>query len=168
MKKSDLKSKIKGLAYYQIAGGILGFLFNFWFMFNTWGFDGLSIFLVLFVTCFSGFTIYCGTLLLRGNVKTGLKYSLINQILQCFNIALPVFSFRFSAGLSLYLGIDYTDNLNLFSNISFGEFQLQLNGAKDQIIVAVNLVAIYLIYFIGKIQAEIEVKEILSGTSTFK
>lgn len=164
---NNLKSKIKGLAYYQIGGGVLGFLLTFWAIFNTLGINSSSAFLFLFVTCFCAFTIFCGVLLIKGATKTGLKYSMINQILQCFNIALPVFSFRYVAGLSLNVGIDYTNDLNPFFNLYFGEFQLHFSGSGEQIIVGINLIAIYLIYLIGKIQHEIELKEMLSGTSNF-
>ncbi|MDN3586907.1 hypothetical protein QWY86_09525 [Pedobacter aquatilis] len=126
---------------------------------------GLLILIFIFAAGLYSFSIYCGQLLLKGKIKEGLKLSTINQALQVINFAIFGFSFKFVAGLILSIGIDYTNDFNFTFNFSFPGFQFNINSNGELVTVGFNIVAIYLVYFINKIQQEIDNRETLFKTS---
>ena len=162
---NDIKSKIKGLAIYQIAGGIIGIGLTIWLIAQTVTITGLVILIFILASGLYSFSIYCGRQLLKGKIKSGLKLSTINQALQLINFAILGFAFKFVAGLILSIGIDYTNDFNITFNFSLSEFQFNINSDKELVTVGFNLVAIYLVYLIDKIHQEIENSETLFKAS---
>jgi hypothetical protein len=162
---NDLKNKIKGLALYQIVGGIIGIGLTIWLISKTVTITGLLILIFILATGLYSFSIYCGQQLLKGKIKYGLKLSTINQSLQVINFALLGFGFKFVAGLILSIGIDYTNDFNFTFNFSLSEFQFNINSERELVTVGFNIVAIYLVYFIDKLQQEIENRETLFNAS---
>lgn len=162
---NDIKSKIKGLAIYQIAGGIIGIGLTIWLIAQTVTITGLAILIFILAAGLYSFSIYCGQQLLIGKIKSGLKLSTINQALQVINFAVLGFAFKFVAGLIMSIGIDYTNDLNLTFNFSLSEFQFNINSDKELVTVGFNIAAIYLIYLIDKLQQEIEKRETLFKAS---
>lgn len=162
---NNIKSKIKGLAIYQIAGGIIGIGLTIWLMAQTVTITGLVILMFILAAGLYSFSIYCGQQLLKGKIKSGLKLSTINQALQVINFAVWGFAFKFIAGLILSIGIDYTNDLKFTFNFSLSEFQFFINSNKGLVNVGINLVAIYLVYLIDKLQQEIENRENLFKAS---
>lgn len=157
----DIKSKIKGLAIYQIAGGIIGIGLTIWLIAQTVTITGLVILIFILAAGLYSLSIYCGQQLLKGKIKSGLKLSTINQALQVINFAVLGFAFKFVAGLILSIGIDYTNDFNFTFNFSLSEFQFNINSDKELVTVGFNVVAIYLVYLIDKLQQEIENRETL-------
>jgi hypothetical protein len=168
---NDIKSKIKGLAIYQIAGGIIGIGLTIWSIAQAVTITGLLILFFVLAAGLYSFPIYCGRQLLFGKIKSGLKLSIINQVLQVINFAVLGFAFKFVAGIILSIGIDYTNNFNFTFNFSLSEFQFNINSGKELITIGFNVVAIYLVYLIDKLQQEIENRETLfkasQNTDTF-
>ena len=153
---NDIKSKIKGLAIYQIAGGTIGIGLTIWLIAQTVTITGLVILIFILAAGLYSFSIYCGRQLLKGKIKSGLKLSTINQALQVINFAVLGFAFKFVAGLILSIGIDYTNDFNFTFNFSLSEFQFNINSDKELVTVGFNIVAIYLVYLIDKLKQEIE------------
>ncbi len=151
-KTNSLKSRINILAYYQIAGGAIGIIFLVWMVATTFPIQGLNILHYLFMAVFHSFSVYSGWLLVERQIETGLAFSKINQILQVFGIAFGGFAYEYVAGISLWLGVDLKDSANFTFNFSFSKFELYFNSSKDFARVEFNLVAIYLVYFISKLQ----------------
>jgi len=162
---NDIKSKIKGLAIYQIAGGIIGIGLTIWLIAQTVTITGLVILFFILAAGLYSFSIYCGQQLLKGQIKSGLKLSIINQALQVINFAVLGYAFKFVAGLILSIGINYTNDFKITFNFSLSEFQFNINSEKELVTVGFNVVAIYLVYFIDKLQQDIENRETLFKAS---
>jgi len=162
---NDIKSKIKGLAIYQIAGGIIGIGLTIWLIAQTVTITGLVILVFILAAGLYSFSIYCGKQLIKGKIKSGLRLSTINQALQVINFAVLGFAFKFVAGVILFVGIDYTNDFNIIFNFSLSEFQFNINSHNELVTVGFNVVAIFLIYLIDKLQQEIENRETLFKTS---
>ncbi len=156
---NDIKSRIKGLAYYQIAGGVIGIGLTIWLIAQTAIVTGLAILIFILAAGLYTFSIYCGQQLLKGETKTGLKLSVFNQALQTINFAVLGFAFKFVAGLLFSIGIDYTNDFKFNFNFSLCEFQFNINSDKEMATIGINIIAIYLVYYINKLQQEIENKE---------
>lgn len=159
--QNNLKSKITILAYYQIVGGAIGIVFLVWIIATTFPIPGLSILLYLFMALFFGFSIYCGWLLVEKRIETGLTLSKINQILQIFGIAFGGFAYEYVSGFMLSPGINLENGTNFTFNFSLSKFELFFNSSKDFARVEFNLVAIYLVYFINKLQDAIATQKTL-------
>jgi hypothetical protein len=161
----NIKLKIKGLAYYQILSGLFGLGLTVLTLSQHVTTNRLLILtLTGFITLFC-FSVVCGLLLLRKDLKLALKLSTLNQALQVFSVALFGYSFKYVAGLLLSLGIDLTDGFNIKFNFSIPAFQADLNTDSDALYVGFNLVAIYLIYYIDKLQKDLSLKKELYDAS---
>lgn len=150
--KYKLKSKINFLAYYQIVGGAIGIIFLIWLIATTFPVQGFNILLFLSMAIFFALSICAGWLLLEKRTEAGLTLSKINQILQIIGFGFGGFGFKYVAGIMLSLGIDLKDDANFIFNFSITKLEFFINSSKDLAKVEVNLVAMYLVYFIIKIQ----------------
>ncbi|WP_188814169.1 hypothetical protein [Hymenobacter cavernae] len=156
------KKKLKWLAYYQIAGGVLGITLAFWIFLQTAKIAAIMLTIFSFITTLYLFSIYCGWQLLKGRIKKPLKLSLFNQVLQLISFSIAGFTYRFTAGIFLSIGINYTNDLNLSFNFSLSQFQLNINSNKEVATFNINLLAFYLIYFTNKLQEETKKEKLLS------
>lgn len=165
----ELKPKLKALSIYQIAGGVIGLALTAWiFAEYIDSMTGLlltlfSIAIVLYV-----YSVYCGILLLKNHVL-GLKYSLINQVLQVLSFSALGFAFQFVAGGYIYVGVDLTEGFLLKLNAGISTWQIIVNDDEQMLSANINLVALYLIIFIEKIKRrsnDIEVENQLSDIIT--
>ncbi|RYU97376.1 hypothetical protein [Emticicia agri] len=151
-KTNKFKSKIAFLAYYQIAGGTVGILLLIWLIASTFPVQGMSILLYLLMAVFFGLSICSGWLLIEKRIEAGLTLSKINQILQIFGLAFGGFAFEYVAGVAVFIGINLEDSASFMFNFSFSKLELYVNSSKDFAKVEVNLIAIYLVYLIIKLQ----------------
>lgn len=150
--KHKLKAKINFLAYYQIVGGAIGIIFLVWLLVSTLPVQGFNILLFLIMAVFFALSICAGWLLVEKRIEAGLTLSKINQILQILGFGFGAYGFKYVAGIMLSLGIDLKDDANFIFNFSISKLEFFINSTKDLAKVEVNLVAIYLVYFIIKIQ----------------
>lgn len=150
--KHKLKAKINFLAYYQIVGGAIGIIFLVWLLVSTLPVQGFNIGLFLLMAVFFALSICAGWLLVEKRIEAGLTLSKINQILQILGFGFGAYGFKYVAGIMLSLGIDLKDDANFIFNFSISKLEFFINSTKDLAKVEVNLVAIYLVYFIIKIQ----------------
>lgn len=158
----EIEAKIDKLAYYQIAGGILGIGIVIWFLAQTTVLTGLLLVLTLFATALYSFSIYCGNhLRKKKDLKFWLKLSLLNQILQTVNIAIPGYVYKFEAGLAFIVSFDFTEKLKFSFNFSLGSFQFHFATDDNFIRVGFNLAAFLVIYYIVNLQEEIEERSLL-------
>ena len=107
--KKGIQSKIKGPAYYQIAGGILGICLTIWLIAKTVTITGLFLLIILFALGLYAFTIYCGQQLLKGDPKKALTLSIINQCLQAISFTMFGYAYKYASGLFLSIGVDLTN-----------------------------------------------------------
>jgi hypothetical protein len=158
---TKIKSKLERLAYYQIAGGTIGFIMVIWLIAQTITITGLIILLFIFAGGLHSFSIYCGRLLLKNDYDLGLKLSTINQALQIFSFALFGFAFKFVAGLCIGIGIDYTNDLNFKFSFSLSDFQVSINQDEELITLGFNFLSVFLIQHIIRIKDEIDDNNLL-------
>ena len=146
--KIATKKRIRQIAYYQIIGGVLGLLIGIWAVTKI---SHISVDLIIFYslgTLAFAYSILCGQRLLKGDVQKALQLSTVNQIFQLFNIAILGFSFKFTAGLYLGLGFDYTNSFLFALGFQFSQFSITFDSSSTQVILEVNLVALYILYLI--------------------
>lgn len=149
---NKLKTRIALLAYYQIVGGAIGIIFLIWLIATTFPVQGLNSALFLLMAIFFSLSICSGWLLLQKRTEAGLTLSKINQLLQVFGVAFGGFAFEYVAGIMLSPGIDLENGTNFTFNFSFSKLEIFLHSKKDFARVEFNLVAIFLVYYIQKLQ----------------
>ena len=152
-----LQTKFKALGLYQLIGGALGILVTLW-MIDFSSASILVVLIVLFSTCLFGYSIYCGWLLLKYQ-KNGLMHSKINQLLQAVHLYAFGYAFEYVSGGYFSIGIDLTESFLLKLNAGTSTWQLNINSNDPTLIVSVNVVALFLISYIDKLQNRVEALE---------
>jgi hypothetical protein len=145
-------AKIKVLAYYQIAGGLLGIGITIWLIATTEVVTGVLLLILMLAFSLYGFSCYCGRELLRGKIERGLTLSTINQYLQLISFSLPGYAYSFTSGFKVAIGLDFTKEVNLGLNASLSEFRFNINSDTELITVGINLFAIFVIVLIGRME----------------
>lgn len=153
--EKQLKNQVRALALYQIVGGILGIVLTLWVMFRgeivlTQQVLRISLFAAgLFV-----FSILCGRMLFR-HPQRGLLLSLINQVLQVIYFAFGAYGFQYVAGLRIGLGFDMVGSWTFKFRVALSSFQFDLGTATGQKFIGINLVALFLIFWIERLQEQV-------------
>ena len=70
-------STVKFLAYYQIAGGVLGIVLWAWTVAHVQNISGIYLLIIVAMVLWEGSPIYCGRLVLQHPAR-GLRVSAIN------------------------------------------------------------------------------------------
>jgi mannitol-specific phosphotransferase system IIBC component len=91
--EKTLNVKIKGIAVYQIIGGIVGNIFTILAIIETNSSSKLLLSILIVSVILFSFSIYCGVKLLQGKIKSGLKLSMINQALQILSLTVLGYEF---------------------------------------------------------------------------
>ena len=153
--RSKLKLKIFG--WYQIIGGIVGLLITIWLLAHTGQINGLLLLFILIAFGLYGFSIYCGRLLLTDNYSRGLGLSVINQVLQIIHFAMLGYAYQYASGLMFELGMGINHGLKFNFNFALNSiWQLSIGTNNRSFLLAINLVAIYWLYFIEKLRIAIK------------
>lgn len=157
-KSSKLRLKI--LAWYQIIGGILGLLLTIWLIAHMQQINGLILLIILFAASLYSFSIYCGRLLLTDKYLTGFKLSIINQIIQIPQFAMLGYAFWYASGLMFTLGVRLSDGLTFTFDFGlFSTYQISIATGETVFKLAINLVAIYMVYFTRKLRSTIQLEK---------
>ncbi|WP_416439240.1 hypothetical protein [Phnomibacter sp. MR] len=141
---------LKAIGYYQIAGGIVGFLM---LLFSVGGNPQSNKFVWLILigaTFLFGLSIFAGIACIDGN-KKALQLSIINQLLQLFGIVIVGISFSYSSGLHFRVGVDLTRESWILFKYGCSDIRLFYNLDKDLIFLDLNLVAMVVLIFLMKI-----------------
>ena len=154
--EKQLRKQITALALYQIVGGILGIVLTLWVMLQgevvlTQQVLRFSLFAAgLFV-----FSILCGRLLFR-NPPRGLVLSLINQVLQVIYFAFGAYGFQYVAGLRIGFGFDMIGSWTFKFRVALSSFQFDLGTDTGQKFIAINLVALFLIFWMERLLEQVK------------
>lgn len=150
--KSNIRNQLRGLATYQIVGGSLGIAFTVLVMLQ-----GATI-LTQQVLCGSIlaaalfiFSIVCGALLFR-NPQRGLTLSLVNQVLQVVYFTFGAYGFQYVAGLRVGFGFDMAGSWTFKFRLALSSFQFHLSTDTGQKFIGINLVALFLIFWLENLQ----------------
>jgi hypothetical protein len=160
------KIRLELLGWYQIIGGIAGVLVTFWILSKTAQITGMIAMLFLIAFALYCFSVYSGKLLLGTQYSGGLSLSILNQIPQIVSFAFIGYAYQFNAGAMVELGISYgagTVSSGLNFRVDFGMMSKWLFSiASDDLSfkLSVNFVAVYLIYFIGKLKETLQHEKI--------
>ena len=157
----DQKTILNNIGYYQIIGGVTGIGFTIYQLLQTNTVNQTIAILYLFCLAVSALSVYSGQLLVKGKHNKGLQFSLLSQVLQIFNFTLSGITLKFVAGIMLSLGISYTETFKVISGFSLAENTLNFDASDNSVILSINIVALFLVYLIDKVQNDIEDKEIL-------
>ncbi|MCC9137059.1 hypothetical protein ACFSKU_20365 [Pontibacter silvestris] len=157
---TQIKKQIKVLAIYQIIGGLLGIGITIWVMFRG---ESILTQQVLRISLFAAglyvFSILCGRMLFR-NVQRGLMLSIINQVLQVVYFTFGAYGFQYVSGLRIGLGFDMIGSWTFKFRIALSSFQFDLGADTGQKFIGVNLIALFLIFWIEKMQEKVRQKAI--------
>ena len=147
------KIRLRILAWYQIAGGIGGLAVTFWLIFRIGQVNSLMILIILFALGLYAFSIYSGWLLLTDRRNKGLRLTIINQALQVFQFAMLGYGFLYASGLMLTLGIKVDNGFNFDFNFALtSTWNISVASSEKVFSIALNLVAIYFIYFTARLK----------------
>ena len=155
----DLKPKLKALSIYQVIGGVIGLGSIVYLVATTNPLSILLIPIILVAVGLFGYSIYCGILLSKKQLS-GLKHSKINQLLQVVHFTLFGYAFQYVSGAHLSLGLDLTQVLNFKFNFSLSTWQININTGEPDMVVSLNLIALFLIVFIDKAVQRLKASEL--------
>ncbi|MGZ9675991.1 hypothetical protein [Flavobacterium sp. GNP001] len=143
MQKIDRKIKIIGL--YQAIGGLIGLIGSLFLIvkFSSSN-ESTTKILLLFFALYS-FSMYCGYLLLKNQIKKGLNYSILNQSIQVLSFQILGFTYKFYSGVFLCFGLNVTNDTILTFNFGITSSDFKLNSDSEVAELSINLIAIILI-----------------------
>lgn len=153
MKKFEEK-KFDFLGIYQILGGLTGIAYFLFFLFTAKEFNGALILLIMAILPFL-FSIYCGYMVSIKKNFRALQYSSINQILQIISFSIAGFGYQYVSGLMISIGVDYTNDFLFTMNSSISNFRFNINSDKEVLTLQINLVAVFLVFYIDKMKKAI-------------
>ena len=151
----QIKSDLKKLGYYQIAGGIAGIGVIIWAVVALSTFAGIVVFLYSLMLLFFAFSIYCGLQCLQLK-RAAIKLSLINQYAQLLGFIILGYGFSYVAGVHISVGLDFTNEFKFLLNAGVSNINMEFNGDGKELVVNINAVAIALIVWIDKLQVKAE------------
>jgi hypothetical protein len=150
------QTKLYVLGIYQILGGIAGIGITVWLASSLAPINPALLLIILIALALYAYSIFCGILLLRKNIAA-LKHSLINQFLQFIGFSLFGFTFNYISGAYFVIGLDLTDSLLFTFNLGISsQWHITINGNKEPLILSFNMVALFLILFITRLQTKLK------------
>ncbi|MDB5134157.1 MAG: hypothetical protein JWP37_760 [Mucilaginibacter sp.] len=165
-KKSKIRLRV--LTWYQIIGGILGILVTIWIAAKLEQIRWVILLVVLFAMCLYVFSIYAGRLLLTDKYLTGLKLSIINQAMQILQFAVMGYAFLYASGLMLAIGITTSEGFTFTCNFELASmWKISIATSEREFSLAINLVAIYFLYFTEKLQTTIKREKVIYEEQQF-
>lgn len=155
----DTSSKLKALAIYQIAGGVIGVGLTVWMILKISTFPVFLLILFAIILGLYSHSIYCGTLLLDKKI-TGLNHSLVNQALQLISFSMLGFTFQYMSGIFFIIGVDLTNSFEILFNVGVSSWKIVLRDEEQPLILNFNFVAFFLIIFIIRLKNKIKQEQL--------
>ncbi|GGK86323.1 hypothetical protein ACD591_17980 [Rufibacter glacialis] len=154
--KTRQKNSVQGrtplvlfLALYQLAGGLVGLGLCLKMIpalqqpsTSTW--VGIVLAAVLYT-----FSILCGFLLFQVT-RQAFLFSLANQILQVFSFGVTGLAYNYVAGLKVGVGVDFLTSWVFKLKFSLSSFTFSVGTHTGASFVAVNLLALVLLYLLER------------------
>ena len=150
-----IEDNMKYIGYYQLAGGLIGIILTLRVFIHEPSFSGLSLLFYAIAFLLFGFSIFCGNLLRKGNTK-GLSLSTYNQLVQILQFSISIVGFTYYSGIAFSIGFNWIDKVPDV-NIALSQWQFRYTETDmDHSSVYINFVPLLIIYFIWKIEKEID------------
>lgn len=152
--KSLLNSKFKAalrlVAWYQIIGGIAGIglmLIVVLLLIRTAPLS-IATFIMLVAVALHGFSIYCGTVLLKNKYRAGLNLSMVNQALQLVSFSIGGYGYKYIAGLVFLAGFNQANSPKAYVSFSWRpSWQISISAGGNHFDIAINLITLLLLVF---------------------
>ena len=138
--------KIKIIGLFQIIGGIIGLGVFSWLAAVQQNVNLFLLLLYVFIVSLYGYSMFSGIMLFR-NPATGLRLTLINQILQIFQISLLGYAYKYVSGFGFVVGFDITNNFIFNFNFEISSFLMHFDAGDETLFVKINILAILLAYY---------------------
>ncbi|WP_162051565.1 hypothetical protein [Pontibacter pamirensis] len=155
---NKIGNQLRGLAIYQTIGGSLGIAFTVVVMLQG---DTILTQQVLRASLLAAalfvFSIICGSQLFR-NPQRGLRLSLVNQVLQVVYFAFGAYGFQYVAGLRVGFGFDMVGSWTFKFRLALSSFQFDFGTDTGQKFIGINLLALFLIFWIESLQDKVKPK----------
>ena len=156
MKKPD--NNLKTLGVYEIIGGIIGLLIlltiNIEYL-NSANITSLVISLILYV-----FSIYCGYLLLNGELQKGINLSIYNNLIQIVGFGVLGFVFKFTSGICLGINLDMTNDTLLRLNFDISNLHINIKGSSEITFISFNFLSMFIVRYLLKMKEILILKKI--------
>lgn len=151
---TDISKNLNGrkldlLSIYQMFGGIIGIVILIYLLFQL---DEINVAYIFVLGI--GFTLYifsfAAGLFLFQRKPYGLKFSLLNQLLQVIGFSFWGFGIEYVAGLSFSVFLKYTDSFDFTTTLGLSNWHILINGDGQIREISINLVALFLVFVILK------------------
>jgi len=164
-----IEDDMRYIGYYQLAGGFLGIILVFNSFIYERSLSGLTLVFYSIIFLLFGFSLYCGNLLRKGNIK-GLSLTTYNQFLQLVQFFICGIGFTYYSGIAFSVGIQVKEKILPDFIITISEAKLSyINNGINHSSVYINFVPILIIYLIWRIESEIESrKELMESAEKSK
>jgi hypothetical protein len=160
----NIENRMKTLGWYQIAGGIYGFYIVIKLIFKEEALTGALFLLSSLAIILFLFSIYCGNLLRKANIR-GLLLSNLNQAIQIIQFGVLSIGFAYYSGIRIAFGFDWGETFIPDGFFSFSGIALSYTPSDtSHLIIWINIVPIFILYLIWKIENDIkERKELIES-----
>ncbi|POY37340.1 hypothetical protein C3K47_06125 [Solitalea longa] len=144
------------IGYYQIVGGIIGIFGTLGLFIDEHALGGLHIlFYALGFSLFS-FSIYCGNLLRKTELK-GLTLSFWNQAVQILQFCIFSIAFSYFSGARISFGFEWTESFGPDIIFSISSFSVKYTPHHtDEFYLYINIVPIIIISYLIKLEEDFE------------
>lgn len=158
MRDLSIESRMRILGWYQIAGGVYGYIILAIGLFRQGSLTGANFLPLILALILFSFSIYCGNLLRNQNQK-GLSLSVWNQFLQILQIGVLSVGFGYYSGIRIAIGFRWIETF--MPNFSFSLSGLSLQYAPSntsELSIWINIMPFIVMHWIGQIEKDIEEK----------
>lgn len=151
------KSDLLKLGVYQICGGLIGMVIIAKAAIAAAFFNEIVLLFYFVFLLFFGYSILCGWLCVKYR-EQALSFSFINQLLQLAHIYIGGFSFSYTAGFHLDMGIDLTNSFSFNFDAGLSNLSIFIHSNSNIILFNFNVVAFYLIYWIDRLKKQVRLE----------
>ena len=139
-------SKTDLLAAYQIFGGLMGLCLNI-FLINSFRLYHVLLILIYIISIgLYTFSIIAGYKIFK-NLKTGLKLSRINLLLQVFSFSIAGYAFQYVSGIDFSFHFFLSEAFRISATIDISTWRILLGGETGIDVLSINILAIVLLVF---------------------
>jgi hypothetical protein len=153
----EVKADLFKLGVYQICGGLIGIAIIAKSAINAGFFNEMVLLFYFIFLLFFGYSIFCGWLCVKYR-EHALTFSFVNQLLQLVHVYIAGFSFSYTAGFHLDMGIDLTNSFRINFDAGLSNLMIFINNRSETILFNFNLLAFYLVYWIDRLIKQVKLE----------
>jgi hypothetical protein len=157
--KKKLESRIFFLKYFQLIGAIIGFLVTIYFI-SILNFDNvkhIELVTLFMMILFFGFNFYSYFLFYRKKHELGLKWTSFLLLMQLISITIDGFFYSAVNLIGINLKLDLTQDSIIGLDFQISHFITVFSFDKTVFLIKINLVAIFLLFYLSNIYQELKI-----------